>query len=195
MKMSLYFFLSFVSLFLFSSCSVYNGDLKLNVHDAANRTLVVNSNSTVGPKESYKTVVVLSGSLDFAGSTEELVLVSGSLRLRAGSRVDNSLVILSGNLQKDDGAFIQGDEIHFRAPDYIPAPLLALAPYIGFAATGVALLVSTIFWILLNWISGVFAYYTMPKYMADIETKFREEKPRNFFAAVLAILFTVPSIA
>ncbi len=168
--------------------------MKFRVENNSKSSLVVATSSVVSPKENYKSIVVLSGDLDFAGTADEIVLLSGNIRLRTGSRVNKSLVVLSGNLQRENGAFVEGDQIQFRAPDFIPPSLLWLAPYIGFASTGVALFISTIFWIFMHWISGVFAYWSLPKYMAAIEESMRKEKARNFLASILAILFTIPSI-
>lgn len=185
-------------LFLFCSISAFaaNGQWvsRFKIQNKNNETLLVGSDAQVSAGERYGSVIVLWGNLDFAGTADEMVVLSGSAHLRPGSRIEKSLVVLGGNLQRDDGAFVQGDTIQFQAPSDFPKPFLLIAPFLGFAATGAIWFLAKLFWLLFNWLSGVLAYKVAPQFFRQTEQETLSKKFKNGVVGFLAVLLFVPSI-
>jgi len=157
-------------------------------------TIFIGSDAVITAQENYQKVIVLWGDLDFSGTTDEMIVLSGNVHLRSGSRIEKSLVILGGGLARDNGSFIKGDQIQFQAPSSLPKPLLLVAPYIGLAAEGTHWFIVKTFQILFLWLSGIFAYFIAPRFLKNVEKKFRKEKTRNFIFSLFALLLFVPSL-
>lgn len=72
--------------------------------DAAGQQLVITKDVTVTENQNYDTVVVISGNVDFFGSTSKLYVVNGEVKLEKGSEVRDQIWIISGQIFQNDGA-------------------------------------------------------------------------------------------
>ena len=101
--------ITFLSMMFFSSLV----DAKVDINDENRVTLW--HDLTIEAGKFYESVVVMLGSLDFYGETDELIVIGGSVHLREGSRVNNEVVVMGGQLQRDDGAYIGGETVNIGA--------------------------------------------------------------------------------
>lgn len=74
-------------------------------------------------------IVLLGGKMDLAGEANgDLVLVGGNVRLKPTAVVKGNIRLQGGNLQRDDGAIVQGD-VNRNSGPFIPIPSRPPLPF------------------------------------------------------------------
>ncbi len=89
--------------------------------EAAGQQLVITKDVTVPSNQHYETVVVVSGKVDFFGSTSKLYLINGEVTLQKDSSVDDQIWIVSGQIFQKDGAKVPTSGIQKVGANSMPS--------------------------------------------------------------------------
>lgn len=168
---------------LFASAA-WADESQFKIHSG--ETVVFGSSARVQPGESYKSTVLLWGDLDFAGQTEELVVLTGKVKLRSGSQVTKSIVLMGGSLEQEDGALVPADNVTVKAPEGWYKTLFILAPIISAFFAGGVWLVGMGLWLLSSWVVGLAVFYLFPGFALSTGQTMETEKGAAFLSACAA---------
>lgn len=124
---------------------------------------IFGSDAHVGPGENYDSVVVLWGTLDFNGRAKDMVVVGGKVKLRRGAEVTQSLVLMGGSLDQEDGATIAGDTVTVQAPTGLYKAIVLIIPMIAALFVGAWWFITTLLWLCFSWLFGALSLYFLTK--------------------------------
>jgi hypothetical protein len=155
-------------------------------------TAVFASDSIVAANERYSNIVVLYGRLDFRGQAQKMVVLAGHVKLRSGAKITESLVVMGGSVDQEDGAIVAGDAITFKAPEGWYRTLLILSPVIGALFSGGLWIISSAAWIFTSWGLGLLLLYLFPRFRECTNTIMRSQKALAFLWACGGLLAFVP---
>ncbi len=155
--------------------------------------VVFGSSSYIAPGEKYKKVIIFSGNIDFHGYTDEFILFAGQVHFAKESVVKNSLVVLGGSFERDNGAQIANDKVEFRAPSFIYRLLGTLLGVAGDFFQGAIRWAGLFIFTLFLWCFGLLFQLLFPKFFADAE-KLVFSFPFNVLSAAIGLFAFLPGI-
>lgn len=144
--------------------------------------------------EKLDRVVLLGGELDFRGECEELVVIGGRAWLRKGSRVNGQLVLLGGNLQQEEGAFLPADKVVFQAPKDFSRFWRWAGPGARWLDLGWSGLLSFLFDIAWTFFLGLFLHLAAPRFSRELADRVKTAPAKNLGMGVLAAVGFVPGL-
>lgn len=109
----LLFALNLPILWVFAESNEPEPGLELTMRGEESNSLVISKDVTIPAEKSFKSIVIVNGNVDFYGQTEHLVVVSGSVKLRPGSKVSGELVVLNGHVEEMEGASAPNASVKF----------------------------------------------------------------------------------
>jgi len=71
--------------------------------------LIVWDDITIPAEKTYKSIIVVEGTVDFYAKAENLVVLEGAVRLMSGSELFNPPTVLKGRIEQQPGAIISSD--------------------------------------------------------------------------------------
>ena len=182
--MKKFFFLAclvFVS-FPDSAQALKSAESSFRIEDKKNGALILGSDeASVEAGETYKSIVVLWGNLQVYGKVDELVLLSGHVTFHAGSEVTQSLVILGGGFETQNGAKVASEQVIFRAPSLFWRTVRTLAFGVRDHVSSFVKLLGMIIGYCLLWIFAFLLVLVFPKLETEVAVKTFALAPNNFF--------------
>ncbi len=160
---------------------------------------------TIGKEESYNAIVVMLGSVEFYGETNDMVILGGSVHLYPGSKVNNELVVLGGKIVRDEGSYVAKDVVSIGSsfePDIdvhidVDEPFDRLERFwhrtTGFFGSLPFLIIWSFTVLAIVFGFGFLIIYVAPLLAKDSQSYLRQHLPHSFAWGVLFLLAIVPT--
>lgn len=150
------------------------------------------TDATIHANESFHSVLVLWGHLDFYGDADEIIVIGGSIHLYPNSRVNNSLVTVLSAFQKDPEAKIRGDKIIFDLPASYPRWVNWLAHSLAIFVVGGDYILSFLSKVFVAWVFGLIFIYLCPRFLEESKAIMEEQPVKSTLWAFISLLTFSP---
>ena len=178
------FFLCFISLFAAAEEEASGQWHKRFKIEDKGETLILSGSSRVEAGEKFQKVILLGGQLEFGGEAEEIIVLGGSLKLLPLSKVQKSVTIFAGKLERMPNAYIAGEQVFFQAPDPfiqgVTKVLNTIGPWIGETFLWAFLL----FLLFYSWVEALLLKSFFPRFFEESHRGVLRSGVRNFFVGL-----------
>ncbi|MCO5143667.1 MAG: hypothetical protein M9962_11310 [Oligoflexia bacterium] len=169
--------------------ALVTGESSLKFENNSTGRIILGSDSpmVIEPKDQYKKVILLWGSLDIHSTVEEVIVVSGRVQFKKGSKITKSLTLMGGSYEVESGADVKVEQIAFQKPGILLQSAKTALEKARNSIGTIAKIIGIILGLFFLWIIGLFVFFFFPSFSKSSSVLFSQGL-KNCLAAFLGFL-------